>query len=136
MFISKEIIQDSDRTSLSSQLINDHLHSALIEPKGKFAARDNYFPDGRFIEDYIFHRKWKSSLKVLGFSINPEHIKGLVSWNKIFQGVDHALWIRYVRFNVIKGAVSGKDFSYYYFFLCLVFVSALLQYRLFWRTSS
>ena len=78
--MSKEIIQKQDKGSnlhLHAAFEN-HLATAMIKPKGKFKTRNNWFPDGRFFEDYFWkHFKVLRTLDVVGFTLNPEHVQGI-----------------------------------------------------------
>ena len=55
--------------------LTKHLVTALKVPTDKFAFRFAYIPSGRFLEDYYGRLKFASLLKILGFSINPEHLQ-------------------------------------------------------------
>ena len=108
VFISKEIMQRGDAESFPKWQIENHLISALRFPIDKLASRGNLFPNGRYIEDYLLHSSLKpfQDLKVIGFTLNPEHCEG-INWSRIAKAVPNMKVIMLIRSNIIKSAISG-----------------------------
>lgn len=75
---------------------------------GKMSSKDRWSPDGRFMEDYLFHKTLKifRTLDVIGFSVNPEHCHG-IDWNNIIAARPDVKVIKFMRSNIIKTAISG-----------------------------
>ena len=134
VYISKEIIQRHDidkmRYHVSNQdtkYVEKFLKDALIYPTDKFSnvPSSRYhsltglplLPSGRYYEDYISNYKFMRVLDIVGYSINPEHLKNLnIDWlNIISHGSSSSgsNWNRKIKFivlirnNVVKMALSG-----------------------------
>lgn len=73
IYLSKEIVQHSDRNVHSIQEVEDHLMKALRHPADKLGARARWWPTSRFFADSIQHMKSIRTLDVVGFTVNPEH---------------------------------------------------------------
>jgi LPS sulfotransferase NodH len=110
VYISKEIVQGEDAESFSTTEIEAHLIAALRGPKGKLSNSRAYFPDSRYMEDYLKPMSWSwkpmTNLQVVGFSVNPEHIPD-VDWSRIKAAVPELRVIALARSNIIKSAMSG-----------------------------
>lgn len=103
VFISKEIVQSSDRSTLSvevrgilfyskndmstfyfnvfhicHQRVESHLAQALSVPTDKYSRIGSVLPSGRFMEDFVVSSKVlrSNNLTAVGFSLNPEHLPG------------------------------------------------------------
>jgi hypothetical protein len=74
IFVSKEIIQSSDKRYYSADKMEHHLALALASPTSKI-SKWTYF-SGRFWDDYIFKFKYLHSMYLIGFSLNPENSQG------------------------------------------------------------
>lgn len=108
VYISKEIIQRSDRDRFSTQEMEDHLIRALRYPMGKLSDTRRILPSGRYFEDFLFHKTLKvfRSLNVIGFTVNPEHCK-FINWDKVITSTSNVKIVVLRRRNVIKSAISG-----------------------------
>jgi LPS sulfotransferase NodH len=108
VFISKEIVQHGDRSAFGVSDMEQHLARALQRPTGKLSSVGDFLPTGRFFEDYLLHKSMKplQTLRVLGFTVNPEHCKD-VQWRRIQEAVPQLRMVALVRSNVIKSALSG-----------------------------
>lgn len=84
-YVTKEIVQRGDYINSSSEAIvnpqqqifevQNHLHDALLRPLSKYSSKQRFFPDGRYMEDYLFHpEKYLYGLHYIGYTINPEHL--------------------------------------------------------------
>jgi hypothetical protein len=123
VFLSKEIIQSGDipldgpqeihKTSLVD--VESFLASALQRPMGKFKRRHMVFPGGRFFHDYFQSFKFLRPLKAVGFSLNPEHLRGLsVDWSHVLptptsrgEGPgNNIVLVHLERTNVVKMVIS------------------------------
>lgn len=111
VYISKEIVQLSDTNSsyFQPRTIEKHLHESLLSPRGKMSHHDHWMPDRRFIRDYFLRGKRKDTLKVVGFSLNLEHLSQVnISWDNIIRDVQTLSIIVFMRCNIVKTAVSGS----------------------------
>lgn len=110
VYISKEIVQGGDVEMFSTPEIEAHLIAALRGPKGKLSHSRGFFPDARYVEDYLkpTSLSWKpmTNLQVVGFSVNPEHIPG-VDWARIKEAVPELRVIALGRSNTVKATVSS-----------------------------
>lgn len=73
VYISKEIMQQSDVGKYTPREVEDHLIRALRRPTDKLARRDSWLPSGRFNVDYIQPWKFLHKLDIIGFTLNPLH---------------------------------------------------------------
>ena len=87
-FISKEIIQGKDAARFSAPTKQAHLAAALLRPTGKLASSTRFLPDGRYVEDYLWHSTSKllRTMGVVGFTVNPEHCTEL-DWATVVRNV-------------------------------------------------
>ena len=109
VFISKEIVQRSDKAAFSNAEMESHFIAAMRAPTGKLSSTRDFLPTGRYVEDYLLHKSLKvlTSLKIVGFSVNPEHCRD-VSWRRVAAAVPKTVHaVALVRSNLIKSALSG-----------------------------
>jgi len=109
VYISKEIVQKRDVGKHTIKSIEKYLIHALQQPTDKISRHNSIIPSGRFFTDYIMNFKFLNPLEVIGYTINPEHVKG-VAWNKIVGAVPHSRVVILLRSNAVKMAFSGKLF--------------------------
>jgi hypothetical protein len=108
IYISKEIIQHKDVVKYSNRDVEDHMITALTKPTGKISDSRSILPGSRMFKDYYFHKSLKifSDLKVLGVSINLEHVEN-INWLRIRNFVPNLTMVVLYRINIIKSAISG-----------------------------
>lgn len=77
VYITKEIIQGKEKGRVIPDAELNHLVKALVEPSPKIAFSAFKYFSGRYWEDYILKGKYQSSLRLLGFTLNPEHVPSM-----------------------------------------------------------
>ena len=107
MYISKEIVQRKDVGRFGLKFVENYLIGALQRPTDKIASSTSLLPTGRFFTDFILNLKFLNRIDIVGYTINPEHVRG-VSWSKILSAVTNSKVILLVRTNLVKMAFSGK----------------------------
>jgi len=101
----------SKLSHFTSSAIQQHLIAALSRPRGKLSTSQSMFPSSRFVSDYIAHKTLKPfrSLKVLGFTLNLEHVADAaqIDWEAIMRAVPQTKVVLLLRSNLVKTAISG-----------------------------
>lgn len=77
VYVTKEIVQGKDKDLYNTNTLLTHLIKALSEPSSKIAFSSFKYLSGRYWEDFIFKGKLRTSLRILGFTLNPEHVSGI-----------------------------------------------------------
>ena len=107
VYISKEIIQAHDTPGIYNiQDITTFLIRALKQPTDKLSSYKWYLPfTGRFYSDYVKTFKFIKQMSIIGFTINPEHVKG-IDWDEVISSVPNLKVLVLIRSNVIKMSFS------------------------------
>ena len=82
--------------------------AALRFPADRISQSKSYLPSMRFIEEYVQTYKFSVRLRLLGFTLNPEHI-GNDIMGRVLDKVPKAEIVILKRRNLVKLAVSGTS---------------------------
>jgi hypothetical protein len=114
VFISKEIIQHADAGKFAPKEILEHLVTALEKPTDKLSSRRRWLPSLPFSSKYLWSGKFMSSMRIIGFTLNPEHCErayiGSSGFNigDLKKRIPRARVVLVVRRNLFKAAVSAE----------------------------
>ncbi|KAJ1409249.1 hypothetical protein B484DRAFT_456132 [Ochromonadaceae sp. CCMP2298] len=104
IYISKEIVQAHDVGHFTLQQVEAHLARSLVQPAGKLSKSFTHI--GRYVEDYVLPGKIFKKMHAVGFTLNPEHVKG-INWAKVLPKDRDVKVIIFARSNIVKNVVSG-----------------------------
>lgn len=86
--------------------MEDHLLSALKFPADRISSRTSFLPSMRYITEFVQTYKFTVRPRLLGFTLNPEHVGDTVL-KRVLRQVPKAEIIILKRRNLVKLAISG-----------------------------
>ena len=99
---------DGKQKNSTVDIIYAMLQSLKVRAKHSHKYFTSILPSGRFRDDYLYSGKFITSLDTIGFSVNPEHCRG-VRWSVVLAAAPspNTHLVLYHRTNVVKMAVSS-----------------------------